>query len=102
MPELPAAIEVAAYRIATEALTNVTWHARAQHGTVTFTMVGKSSEKVLQLDIVDDGVGLSDHGKVGVGLNSMRERAEEVGGTFVIESAPQKGTRVIARFPMAF
>jgi signal transduction histidine kinase len=98
---LPAAIEVAAYRIATEALTNVTRHAMAHQCTVSFSLEDKGSAKALQLKIVDDGVGLSDHGKVGVGLNSMRERAEEVGGTFTIESAPQTGTQVVARFPLA-
>jgi signal transduction histidine kinase len=101
LPELPAAIEVAAYRIATEALTNVTRHSMAHHCTVAFTLEENGSGKILQLRIVDDGIGLSKRLKAGVGLNSMRERAEEVGGTFTIESAPQTGTRVVVRFPLA-
>jgi signal transduction histidine kinase len=100
LPGLPAAVEVAAYRIATEALTNVTRHARASHCTISITLEKKRIGKVLQLEIMDDGVGLSGDGKVGVGLNSMRERAEEVGGTFQIKSAPEKGTTVLARFPL--
>ena len=100
LSELPAAIEVAAYRIAAEALTNITRHAMAHHCTVSFSLEENGSAKALQLKIVDDGIGLSDHRKAGVGLNSMRERAEEVGGTFKIESFPQKGTCLIARFPL--
>jgi signal transduction histidine kinase len=101
LPELPAAIEVAAYRIATEALTNVTRHAMAHHCTVSFTLEENGNGKILQFRIVDDGIGLSKRLKVGVGLSSMRERAEEVGGTFSIESVPQTGTRAVARFPLA-
>ncbi len=101
LPELPAAIEVAAYRIAAEALTNVTRHAMAHQCTVSFRLEENGSGKILQLNIIDDGIGLSEHRKAGVGLNSMRERAEEVGGTFTIESAPLTGTRVVARFPLA-
>jgi signal transduction histidine kinase len=101
LPELPAAIEVAAYRIATEALTNVTWHAMAHYCTVSFTLEENGSSKILQLRIVDDGIGFSKRLKAGVGLNSMRERAEEVSGTFTIDSAHQTGTRVVARLPLA-
>lgn len=98
---LPAAVEVAAYRITTEALTNVTRHAQADQCTVSFTIEGEEGEKMLQLEIEDDGVGLPDEKKSGIGLNSMRERAEEVGGTFGIESLPRKGTRLVARLPLA-
>jgi signal transduction histidine kinase len=92
---LPAAVEVAAYRIVQEALTNVVRHARAGHCTVRLT-----SGDELELEITDDGVGLPADHRSGVGLNSMRERAEELGGTCVIEPAPSGGTRVLARLPL--
>jgi two-component system NarL family sensor kinase len=79
MPSLPAAVEVAAFRIAQEALTNVSRHARARRVAVSIT-VGDA----LALTIRDDGCGLPDDHRSGVGLTSMRERATELGGTFAI------------------
>lgn len=96
LPPLSAAVEVAAYRIATEALTNVVRHARAQHCRVSLLANGD-----LQLVIQDDGAGLPAEYHAGVGLTSMRERAAELGGTCVIESAANRGTRVEARLPIA-
>jgi signal transduction histidine kinase len=52
------------------------------------------------LEIEDDGVGLPLEGNTGVGLISMRERANEVGGEFQIESDHSKGTRIVACFPL--
>jgi two-component system NarL family sensor kinase len=99
--ELPSAVEVAAYRIATEALTNVVRHAQARHCTVHFKLDANSREKILLMEIMDDGIGLPNDGKAGVGMNSMRERAEEVGGELRVESTHYDGTRVIARLPLA-
>lgn len=76
LPELPAAVEVAAYRIATEALTNVARHSRASGATVSITANG-----VLELIVSDDG-GRSRPWASGVGLESMAARAAEVGGSF--------------------
>jgi signal transduction histidine kinase len=98
--ELPAAVEVAAYRIATEALTNVTRHAHARHCTISFKMNGSSNKSGLLLEITDDGIGFEDDGKAGIGLNSMQERAEEVGGELQIKSVVAQGTRVSASFPL--
>jgi signal transduction histidine kinase len=95
LPNLPAAVEVAVYRIAQEALTNVVRHARAK--TCIVRLVVK--EDVI-LEIVDDGVGIPKERGAGVGLSSMRERASELGGTCVVESAPQGGTRVLVRLPL--
>ena len=97
---LPAAIEVAAYRIATEALTNVVRHAQAHHSAVSFVLESISGKRRLRLEITDDGVGLLLDGKTGVGLISMRERAEEVGGNLLIESVPRHGCRVVATLPL--
>lgn len=94
LPALPAAVEVAAYRIVTEALTNVVRHSRAQRCTVWLCL-----DDALYVAVDDDGVGLLDELRGGVGLASMRERAEELGGACRVERRPEGGTRVIARLP---
>jgi signal transduction histidine kinase len=95
LPELPAAVEVAAYRIATEALTNVVRHACARRAMVTLDLDGG-----LVIEVVDDGVGgASDRGS-GVGLTSMRERTAELGGSIAVESPQTGGTRVRAVLPL--
>lgn len=95
LPPLPAAVEVAAYRIATEALTNVLRHARAHLCRVRIALDG-----ALELAIVDDGIGLPVDYRAGVGLVSMRERAAELGGTCTIERTVPAGTSVLARLPL--
>ncbi len=96
LPPLPAAVEVAAYRIALEALANVVRHSQASHCQISISAL----EQNLQVEICDDGLGLSGHDRPGVGLASMRERAVELGGTCLIEALPQGGTRVLARLPL--
>ncbi|QIN82347.1 histidine kinase [Rubrobacter tropicus] len=96
LPPLPAAVEVACYRIAQEALTNVVRHAGARSCRVRLS----PRRDVLELEVTDDGVGLGENRGAGVGLASMRERAEELGGTCAIEDAPHGGTRVLARLPL--
>jgi two-component system, NarL family, sensor kinase len=92
---LPAIVEVAAYRIVCEAVTNVVRHAAAHSCTVTL-----ARDKGLRVEIVDDGVGISGGRRRGLGLGSMRERASELGGTLVIDSPPEGGTRIVARLPI--
>ncbi|MEV6413246.1 histidine kinase [Kribbella sp. NPDC051718] len=76
LAELPAAVEVAAYRIATEALTNV-----IRHSTATTAEVRLSVETdVLRLGVLDNGVNAGPEWKAGLGLTSMSERAGELGG----------------------
>jgi signal transduction histidine kinase len=82
LPPLPAAYEVAFYRIALEGLTNIIRHADADTAMVRLSLIRDQ----LVLEILDDGVGLTDGQPSGVGLNSMRERAEELGGVFEIKS----------------
>ena len=98
VPTLPAAVEVAALRIVQEALANVVRHARAQTCRV---RVKVEPRNILEIEVVDDGVGLPDvlrnHG---VGLSSMRERAAELGGMCVIEPGAAGGTRVSAHLPL--
>jgi signal transduction histidine kinase len=95
LPNLPAAVEVAVYRIVQEALTNVARHAQA-HSCVVRLAVNEE----VGLEIVDDGVGIPAECSAGVGLSSMRERASELGGSCVVERAPEGGTRVLVRLPL--
>jgi signal transduction histidine kinase len=93
---LPAAVEVAVYRITQEALTNVARHARARTCVVQLVV-----DDDVELEIVDDGVGISAERNAGVGLSSMNERASELGGNCIVESTREGGTRVLARLPLA-
>jgi signal transduction histidine kinase len=97
LPPLPAAVEVAVYRITQEALTNVVRHAKAHICNVRIKLDEQTGW--LGLEIQDDGRGLSATRRAGVGLNSMRERAEELGGTWTIESLSTRGTRILVRLP---
>ena len=94
---LPLPVELAAYRIAQEALRNIGRHARATRATVALDF---ATERVT-LAVADDGVGF-DAGRVGelalgghFGLLGARERAEAVGATLAVDSAPDQGTRVV-------
>ena len=99
LPILPAAVEVAAFRIVQEALTNITRHAHAQNGLVRLSL--GEPEKALQIEVIDDGIGLPQERHRGVGLFSMRERAEELGGSCTIEKQNGSGTRVYAQIPLS-
>ena len=92
---LPAAVEVAAYRIAAEALTNAARHASARACSVSLSCNG-----ALELAIADDGGGIPGNRRAGVGLASMQERAEELGGTCTITPRPGGGTLVRALIPL--
>jgi signal transduction histidine kinase len=98
LPLLPAAVEVAVYRIAQEALTNVARHARARRCRVRISV--DRAGGALTLEVRDDGVGLAEGRRAGVGLSPMRERAEELGGRCEVEPDPEGGTRVLARLPL--
>jgi signal transduction histidine kinase len=91
-PALPAAVEVAAYRIVVEAVTNTVRHSRARHCRVSIARTPAG----LAVEITDDGTGLAAAGQHGHGLAIMRERAEELGGT-VRGGSP--GVTVRARLP---
>jgi signal transduction histidine kinase len=94
---LPAAVEVAAYRIAQEAISNATKHAGAQQITVRISRMDNG----LIVEIDDDGIGVAagtNHS--GVGLASMTERATELGGWCTNAHSPTGGTRVKAWLPI--
>jgi len=96
LPPLPAAVEVAAYRIATEAMTNVARHAHARCCLLRLDLGDE-----LTVEVRDDGVGMPTGNRVGVGLPSMTDRATELGGRCQVARLDGGGTRVLARLPLA-
>ena len=95
LPPLLAAAEVAVYRIVQEALTNVARHAQASACAVSLT-VGDG----LEITIKDNGQGIPAQQPFGVGMLSMRERANELGGECAINSDSGEGTVVRAWLPL--
>jgi signal transduction histidine kinase len=95
LPALPAALEVAVYRIVMEALTNVQRHSKARH-----CRIRLSADDPILVEVTDDGVGLPAEFRAGIGTASMRERASELGGFCTVESLPRRGTRVLASLPL--
>lgn len=96
LPPLPAAVEVAAFRVASEAMTNVARHARARTCTVRLAATGGE----LRVDVTDDGVGIAPDSQAGVGLVGLRERAAELGGTSEVTCPAAGGTVVTVRLPL--
>jgi signal transduction histidine kinase len=107
LPPLSPAVETALYRIVQEALSNVVRHAQAAQVTVRMETAGGS----VQLIVADNGRGFAPApaqdtaegatlDKGGIGLWSMRERAEEVGGTLVLRSIPSEGTTILVTVPV--
>ncbi|MEU2185229.1 sensor histidine kinase, partial [Streptomyces thermolilacinus] len=98
---LPTPYEVALLRIAQSALANTVRHAAARRAEVTLTFMDAS----VTLDVVDDGCGFDPAVCVpsadgGFGLPAMRARADSLGGTFAVESAPGQGTAVAVTLPL--
>jgi len=92
---LPPALELAAYRIATEAMTNAARHARPKRVSVCINV----SASALAIEIADDGIGLPDGHRPGGGLRTMRQRAIDLGGTCTVARGPNGGTVVAATLP---
>lgn len=99
-PPLPAAVEVAAYRIIQEALKNAIEHGKARNCVVCMSVDGGLAPGSLCLTVCDDGIGLPEVIIQGVGLVSMRERAEELGGVFAVHPRQAGGTEVEVRLPL--
>jgi len=108
---LPPEVQVALYRIAQEALNNMTKHSNARHAKVGLRFVPPPSSAeerpdaaAVELVVADDGRGFDpDHlpgGSKGLGLGIMRERAETVGAMLQIHSQAGQGTRIAVRWPM--
>jgi two-component system NarL family sensor kinase len=97
LPSLDAALEVALYRIVQEALHNV-----ARHSNATIVWISILFSDRVELEVMDNGMGLKKTLHKGVGLNSMRERAEELGGSCTVDNVGngKTGTRVYAQIPI--
>jgi two-component sensor histidine kinase len=98
LPPLSAATEVAAFRIVEEALTNVVRHAQAQHCQICLELTDTAE---LMITITDTGKGLPQTSQASVGMHSMRERAEELGGSWTVQTLPTGGTRVRVSLPLS-
>jgi signal transduction histidine kinase len=95
LESLPAAVEVAAFGIAMEAVNNA---ARHSGGSECAVWLWRDAE--LHLEVRDDGRGMPESVAPGVGLSSMRERALELGGTCRVQRTADGGTVVRARIPL--
>ncbi|MEU4290410.1 sensor histidine kinase [Kribbella sp. NPDC026596] len=93
---LPAGVEVAAFRIASEALTNVARHAAASRCDIALHLAGTA----LELSVSDDGLGIGPDVQAGVGMLSVRERAAELGGVCSVTCPAGGGTVVRVRLPL--
>jgi signal transduction histidine kinase len=93
---LPAAVEIATYRIVTEALTNVVRHAHAAR-----CWLRIATDDQVEIDVIDDGIGIDLRRPDGVGLTAMRERAAELGGAVRFVRGTTSGTHLHVRLPAA-
>jgi len=96
LPDLPAAVETALYRIAQEAMTNVARHAQATLCTVRLNCTNAYAS----LEVRDNGCGLPPHHRSGVGLQAIKERTTELNGQYTLESLPDGGALVRAQLPL--
>jgi signal transduction histidine kinase len=95
-PQLPAAVEVAVYRIVTEALTNVVRHANAERCWLRIV-----ADDLVEIDVIDDGIGIDQPRSDGVGVTAMRERAAELGGAVRFLPVATCGTHLHVQLPAA-
>ena len=96
LPPVPAAVEVALYRVVQEAVTNVVRHAAASRARIAVAVCGDE----VRLDVTDDGAGGARPRAGGVGLVGMRDRVEEIGGTLRLSSRPGAGTTIAVILPL--
>ncbi|MGO9328409.1 MAG: ATP-binding protein [Steroidobacteraceae bacterium] len=98
---LDEALNLTAYRLIQEGLTNIYKHANASHVEISLTQSADGGRSDLCVTVVDDGCGVDLRQRAGGhGLNGMRERTELSGGTFSIDSAPGRGLRFEAHLPI--
>jgi signal transduction histidine kinase len=90
-------ISLSLFRVAQEALSNVTKYSRASHVQIRL----QRKQSCVWMDIIDDGIGFETDRQAfnGIGLANMRDRMELVGGKITIKSAPMQGTRIRALVP---
>ena len=89
-------VKVCLYRLVQEALTNAGRHSGAKHAKVSIVQ----NEGTIRVQITDDGIGFSPERVRGMGILGMEERVKRLGGSLTIESAPGKGTTVLAELPV--
>jgi signal transduction histidine kinase len=108
LPRLPAAVELAAYLITCEALTNVERHANASQCCVRLSVTQADGDnaaafsgiqRILLLEVIDDGDGIGTSSSGGLGLTSMSDRATELGGSFSIARVEPHGTHLTVHLP---
>lgn len=90
-------VDLCVYRVVQEALRNVVKHSGARRALVRLSY----ADQAVTLDVTDSGRGFSGGASVGLGLLSMRERVNALGGQFAIRSFPGEGTKITARVPVA-
>ncbi|MEQ8234240.1 MAG: ATP-binding protein, partial [Gammaproteobacteria bacterium] len=102
LPSLDDEQRIGIYRIVQEALTNVARHAHASKVQVELRAApGKAGESTLLLSIADNGVGFTPaSSRPGLGLRGMRERAQALGGRFLLASGAGQGTRTTVELPL--
>lgn len=95
-------INIVAYRVVQEALTNVSRHAHASEVQIQLLLEHEQNKLFLKLDIYDNGIGMQTTSHVeGIGLIGMRERIESIQGRFQIQSLPNHGTRILCFIPLS-
>lgn len=99
---LPAAVEIAAYRIVMEAVSNALRHAQPETVTITASLCDGLESQTLVVRVIDDGSGNLRPRPDGIGMISMRDRAEELGGKLLVDAKPGEGTVVEATIPVRY
>lgn len=102
LPALGDAVNITAYRIVQECLTNVARHARAKRVEIELKILAGAGGlgPALSIRVADDGIGMAADGEEGLGISGMRERVIGLGGRLDIHSRPGMGTRVHAILPI--
>ncbi|WP_162848604.1 sensor histidine kinase [Paenibacillus nanensis] len=95
LPPLMAAVEAAVFRIVQEAIANALRHSQG-----TACHIRLSVDETLRIQIADNGIGMSGAPKQGVGIRSMRERAEELNGRIAFQHTAETGTRIEIEIPL--
>lgn len=101
LPRLDDAVNITAYRVVQECLTNVSKHAHAGRVEISINVIDANNAHQLEISVADDGIGFDPAKVEGFGLNGMRERVEGSGGTMQITSASDKGACVLVRLPIS-
>jgi two-component system sensor histidine kinase UhpB len=101
LPTLSETISIATYRIIQECLTNISRHAKAKHVDIYVEYQSKNkSNRLIYINIHDDGIGFSKSHRDGFGLLGIKERIHEMNGKISIESKPKFGTILTIQLPI--